>query len=107
MFIFEKPDIGAILSSWAPLLYLGVVSGAAGYTMQILGQKGTDPTVASLILSLESVFAAVTGAVFLQETFNYKEFIGCVLVFGATVTSQIKFGKSNMSESLVNDADVK
>lgn len=93
MFILEKPELSAVISCWAPLLYLGVVSGAAGYTLQILGQRDTDPTVASLIMSLESVFAAIAGAIFLGESFTTKELIGCVLVFGATIASQINFSK--------------
>lgn len=91
MIIFEKPDIQAIVSCWAPLLYLGVVSGGIGYTLQILGQKNTEPTVASLILSLESVFAAISGAMFLQERFSVKELIGCALMFAAIIVSQIDF----------------
>lgn len=94
MFIFEKPEIGAILSCWAPLLYLGIFSGAAGYTLQILGQRDTDPSVASLIMSLESVFAAIAGAIFLGESFTVKELTGCVLVFGATIASQIHFKRN-------------
>lgn len=91
MLIFEKPDFAAILSCWAPLLYLGVVSGGIGYTLQILGQKHTEPTVASLIMSLEAVFAAVSGVLFLQERFTAKELVGCVLMFAAIIISQINF----------------
>ena len=91
MLIFEKPDIQAILSCWAPLIYLGVVSGGVGYTLQILGQKHTEPTVASLIMSLEAVFAAASGVLFLQERFTAKELIGCVLMFAAIIVSQINF----------------
>ncbi len=91
MLIFEKPDIQVILSSWAPLLYLGVVSGGIGYTLQILGQKNTEPTVASLIMSLEAVFAAVSGVLFLQERFIAKELVGCILMFAAIIVSQINF----------------
>lgn len=93
MVIFEQPRGGALLSSWLPILYLGVVSGAVGYTLQIIGQKYAEPASASLILSLESVFAAVLGAVFLAEGFTARELAGCALVFGATVLSQARFKK--------------
>ena len=93
MLIFEKPRMSEILNCWAPLLYLGVVSGAAGYTLQIFGQKETDPAVAFLIFSLESVFAALAGGVFLGEGLTGRELAGCALVFGATMASQINFRK--------------
>ena len=89
MLIFEKPTMAAIAGCWAPLLYLGIVSGGIGYTLQILGQKNADPTVASLILSLESVFAAISGVIFLGESFTGRELAGCALVFIATIMSQL------------------
>ena len=61
MFIFESPDIGEILDCWGPILYAGVLSSGVGYTLQIIGQKHAEPTSATLILSLESVFAVLTG----------------------------------------------
>jgi drug/metabolite transporter (DMT)-like permease len=93
MLIFEQPSLSAILAGWAPVLYLGVMSGAVGYTLQIIGQKYAEPASASLILSLESVFAAVMGVIFLGEGFTAKELIGCVLVFAATILSQISISK--------------
>ena len=96
MLFFEKFDIKALLSCWAPLLYLGIVSGALGFTLQILGQKYTEPTVASLILSMESVFAAIAGGIFLNERFSIRELIGCLLVFGAIICSQISSSKHSM-----------
>lgn len=89
MMIFEKPDMTAILACWAPLAYLGVISGALGYTLQILGQKYTEPTVASLIMSTESVFAAIAGALFLSERLTPMELLGCLLVFAAIIWSQV------------------
>jgi len=91
MLLWEKPAIASILACWAPLLYLGVISGGVGYTLQILGQKRTDPTVASLILSVESVFAAISGVIFLSESFTGREIVGCALVFAATLASQVDF----------------
>lgn len=93
MFIFEKPSLAAILSCWAPILYLGIVSGAIGYTLQIIGQKNTDPATASLIMSLETVFAAIMGVLFINESFSAKELAGCALVFGATILSQLNIRK--------------
>lgn len=91
MLIFERPDFRAIIACWMPLLYLGVISGGIGYTLQILGQKRTDPTVAALIMSLESVFAAISGVIFLSESFTGREIAGCALVFAATMVSQVDF----------------
>jgi drug/metabolite transporter (DMT)-like permease len=101
MFIFEKPSIDAVLSCWAPILYLGVVSGAAGYTLQIIGQKNAEPTAASLILSMEAVFAAITGVLFLNESFSAKELVGCILMFVAIILSQISGSKQTFFRSVL------
>jgi len=89
MFIFEQPDFSAILSAWMPLLYAGVLSSGIAYTLQIVAQKHTDPTVASLLMSLESVFAALSGAVILRETLSGRELTGCVLMFIAIILAQL------------------
>ncbi len=104
MLIIEKTAFSVILAGWAPLLYLGIISGGIGYTLQILGQQRTEPTVASLIMSLESVFAAISGAVFLSESLRGREIIGCVIVFAAILVSQIdprqlRIGKRKPSHS--------
>lgn len=93
MFVFEKPNISNIIEAAIPILYAGILSSGAGYTLQIVGQKDADPSIAGMILSLESVFAALAGAVLLGEMLSVKEFIGCVLVFGAIILSQIEFKK--------------
>ena len=72
-----------------PLLYAGVMSGAFGYTLQIFGQRDTDPTVASIIMSLESVFATLTGVIILGEKMTVRETVGCVLMFIAVILSQL------------------
>ena len=90
MFIFEHPDIDSLLSAWLPILYGGVISCGVAYTLQIFGQRYTDPTVAPLLLSLESVFAAVSGWLILDEQLSFKELIGCILVFIAVILAQIK-----------------
>ena len=68
MFIFEHPDIHAILDCAVPILYAGMLSCGLGYTFQVVAQKHAEPTVASLLMSLESVFAVVFGALLLHET---------------------------------------
>ena len=87
--LFETFSFSDILSAWVPLLYTGVVSSGVGYTLQILGQRTVNPTVASLILSLESVFAALAGWVLLRQPLSPRELVGCVLVFGAVVLAQL------------------
>jgi len=89
--IIEQPSLTAILSAWAPLLYTGIFSCGIAYTCQVVGQKGAKPAVASLIMSLESVFAAIAGVILLPatNTLSILQFIGCVLMFGAIVLSQL------------------
>ena len=88
MLIFEKPDVTALSASWLPIVYAGVISSGIGYTLQILGQKYTEPALASIIMSLESVFAAVFGWILLGEVLNTNELIGCALVFVSVITAQ-------------------
>lgn len=88
-FLFENPSLQNILISMKPILYAAVMSSGVGYTLQIVAQKDTDPTVASLILSLESVFAVLTGMWILQETLTSRELIGCALIFAATIAAQL------------------
>lgn len=90
MFCFETPSIEALLNCKWALLYAGVLSSAVAYTLQIMGQKDTDPAIASLILSLEGVFAVLSGFLILGETLTMREFFGCFLMFGAIIAAQIK-----------------
>ena len=87
-FIYETPDPAAILSSWAPILYVAVMSSGVGYTLQILAQKDTSPVVASLIMSLESVFAVLAGWLLLDEALSARELLGCALMFAAVILAQ-------------------
>lgn len=89
MFLFENPSIAMILSAAGPILYTGIMSTGVGYTLQIVGQKGLNPTVAALILSLESVFSALSGYVFLHQVLTTRELIGCALMFIAIVLAQL------------------
>lgn len=89
MLISEKPSISTILAAWAPLLYAGIMSCGVGYTLQIVAQKDADPTIASLILSLESVFSVLAGWLILGQTLAGKEIVGCVLMFAAIILAQL------------------
>jgi drug/metabolite transporter (DMT)-like permease len=87
-FILEKPDISAISEAWAPILFTGAMSCGVGYTLQILGQKNVNPVLASLVMSLESVFAALMGWLLLKEVLSPRETGGCVLIFAAVILAQ-------------------
>ena len=89
MAIFETVDIDKILECWLPICYAGVMAGGVGFTLQIVAQKYTEPTVASLLMSLESVFAVLGGWIILNEVLSTKEAIGCVIMFIAIILSQL------------------
>ena len=84
--------------SWAAILSAGVLSSGVGYTLQIIGQKGLNPTVASLILSLESVISVLPGWLFLGQNMSAREVMGCVLMFGAIVLAQLPDRKKTRPE---------
>lgn len=88
MFLTEQPRLDNIAACWLPLGYAGVLSMGVAYSLQIIGQKHMDPTPASLIMSLESVFAVLFGWLLLKETMASHELIGCCLVFAAVILSQ-------------------
>ncbi len=90
MFLFEEPQLTQIFAAWLPLLYAGVLSCGLAYTLQILGQKDTDPTVASLILCLEAVFSVVFSWLLLGEVLTVRELFGCALIFAAILLAQLK-----------------
>ena len=89
MFLFEAPAISAIFSAWLPIVYGGVFSSGIAYTLQIIGQKGTDPTIASLILSLESVVSVLAGWIILGQSLTPRGILGCLLMFGAIILAQV------------------
>ncbi len=93
MFLFEKPNLNDIGAAIVPLLYAGVLSGGVAYTLQIIGQKDVGPTVGSLLMSLESVFAVLTAWILVGDALNGREIAGCVIMFTATVLSQLKSKK--------------
>ncbi|MFR4380807.1 MAG: DMT family transporter [Roseburia sp.] len=92
MLFTETPDISNIQAAWLPLLYAGLLSCGVGYTLQIIGQKGINPVIASLIMSLESVISALAGWVILGQVLSPKEILGCVLMFVAIIITQIPIG---------------
>ncbi len=91
MFLFETVDFAAIWSCILPLLYVGIFSCGVGYTLQILAQKDSNPTVVTILLSLESVFAVIAGAIVLHQQMTAREYIGCVVMFVAVILAQIQF----------------
>lgn len=96
MFALESPTWAHIFAAHSSILYSGVMSCGVAYTLQILGQKRTDPTSATLLMSLESVFAALSGWLILHQSFSLREFLGCVLVFAAVLLSQIPLPQKNI-----------
>lgn len=89
MEIAEQPSVTSIVDARYSILYAGVLSSGVAYTLQIVAQKGVNPTIASLILCLESVVSAIAGWLLLQEAMSAREILGCVLMFGAIVLAQI------------------
>lgn len=87
--LWEQPVFTEILQAWQPVLYAGVMSCGVAYTLQIIAQKNADPTVASLLLSLESVFSVLAGWVLLGQGLSFKELFGCVLIFCAIILAQL------------------
>ena len=89
MFIFEKPVLSSIYDAKLTILYTGIMSCGVAYTLQILGQRQTEPARATMLMSLESVFAALSGWVILNEKLSPREICGCALVFSAVLAAQL------------------
>ena len=87
--IFEKPQLDQILDAWLPIAYAGIMYCGVAYTLQIIGQKNMNPTVASLILSLESVISVLAGWVILHQALSARELVGCVIMFAAIILAQL------------------
>lgn len=92
MLLTERVNLSDILACWFPLVFAGVLSMGVAYTLQIVGQKQLEPTTAALIMSMESVFAALGGWLILHETMTPWELTGCLLVFAAVILSQLPEG---------------
>ena len=89
MFLFEDPSVEGICVSWLPIGYAAILSTGVAYSLQIIGQKHLPPAPASLIMSLESVFAVLCGWLILKEQLSTYEILGCIMVFSAVILSQI------------------
>ncbi|QIB70339.1 DMT family transporter [Aminipila butyrica] len=99
MFAIETPTVNNILISWMPIVYSGVLSSGVAYTLQIVAQKDTDPTVASLLLSLESVFAVLAGMIVLHEVLSGREILGCILMFAAIIVAQLPSKEERLTQT--------
>ena len=95
MIIFAEPHIADIIACWAPIMFTSVFVVAVAFTFQIIGQKTTEPAVASILLSLESVFGVIAGMVFLHEMMSGRELLGCILMFTAVVMTQLPERKNH------------
>ncbi len=99
MFIFESPDPAQLAGAAVSILYCGILSSGVGYTLQIIGQKDLDPTIASLAMCLESVFSALAGWLVLHQTLSTVETLGCCLMFAAIVGAQLPGRKKAEAET--------
>ncbi|MBO4367974.1 MAG: DMT family transporter, partial [Clostridia bacterium] len=96
--LFDDSSLSAVWECRMPVLYAGIMSCAVAHTLQMIGQKTAKPTQASLVLSLESVFSAISGYLFLREILSAREFAGCLIIFGAILLSHVK-GKGEKRSS--------
>ena len=95
MFIFEKPTISGIIAAAGPILYAGVLSSGVAFTLQVVAQKDLDPTLASMIMCLESVVSVLSGFIFLGQRLSIREGIGCILMFVGVILAQLPEKKTN------------
>ena len=98
MFVFEEPVLENILAASGSILYAAILSSGVAYTLQIVGQKGTNPTIASIIMCLESVISVLSGWLYLHDRLTGREIIGCILMFAAILISQIPVKTKKSSE---------
>lgn len=90
MLIFERPQPAAVAAAWLPILYLALLSSSVGYTLQIIGQKySPNPTLASILMSMESVFAVIGGVIFMHAIPAINEWIGCGIMLCAIILAQL------------------
>ena len=91
------------LDAWIPILYAGIFSCGVGYTLQIVGQNGLNPTVASMIMSLESVFSVLAGWLILHEVLSTRQLTGCGLIFAAIILAQLPAKKKQIASDAVKE----
>lgn len=100
MLLFDHPTAASLQAALIPILYAGILSSGVAYTLQVIGQKYTSPTTATLLMSLESVFSVVGGILLLSQVPTVREFFGCALIFAAVVFSQIPaWGRKKVCET--------
>ena len=99
MLLFSEVSLSDFTAVIGPILYAGLLSSGVAYTLQIISQKGANPTLVSLLMSLESVFAVVSGAVMLHERLTGREYLGCAVMFAAVLLSQIPIEKWKQKNS--------
>ena len=95
MFIFEKPETAEILRFTPQLLYTGIASTGIAFTLQVFGQKYTEPAVASLLMCLESVFSVIFGRILLHDVMGARAVTGCIIMFAGVILSQADFRKGD------------
>ena len=91
MFLLESPNVSNIISGLLPILYCGILSSGIGFTIQIYTQRHLDPTVASVIMSLESVFSIIFASIFLKEKYSIFEIFGCITIFISVILTQLPY----------------
>lgn len=96
MFLFENPQWNDIKNGIVPILYTAIIEVAVAYTLQIIGQKHTPPVIASVILSLESVFSVISGVIILNEIMSFREILGCVFMLIAVVIAKAPDGDKKL-----------
>ncbi len=101
-FLFEAPTLIGILENAGPILYCGILSSGVAFTLQVIAQKDLNPTIASIAMCMESVFAALGGWLILSQTLTIHESIGCALIFGAVVFAQIPVKQLLKKKSVKN-----
>ena len=99
MFLFEEPTVSGIWDARWAIAYCGVLSVGVAYTLQIIAQKRADPTLAVVVLSTESVFSAIGGVLFGDDSIALIGYVGCALIFVGILISQIAFKKKEFTES--------
>ncbi len=95
MFGFEMPEVSSILACWLPICYAGILSGGVAFTLQVVAQQDVQPTIASLIMSLESVFAALFGWLLISQALSLRELFGCAIMFIAIILAQLPEKKAS------------
>ncbi|MBO4901374.1 MAG: DMT family transporter [Lachnospiraceae bacterium] len=89
MLLFESPTLGSLTAAWFPICYAGILSSGVAYTLQMVGQKYAEPVIATIVMSLEAVFAALSGWLILSEQLKGRDLLGCVLVFASVLLAQL------------------